>query len=492
MQCEAAIYVGGCDDALQWAARCAHSIVNCANIDYPWASHCSRRWLNLKYRGSLNGRTWEQRMRSVTEFCLNALVNNEVLLLHCRVGRHRSGAFCSFLLAFMAGIDYEQGCHIYFKGRQGLTAHDQRVVQRADAEGGLQKLLEEFNSDAFCQTQRVQLSSRRCTPVPTPMPMQCPTSASACFGVPAPPFRKPMPTQGTASLAPSSSGVPAGCTPARKPRPPMRGTASLAPSSSGVRAPRTPVRKPMPRPSSSVKLLPPPPGASLLVGVPGLQELPHPPSPPRSRSRSRRRSGVPVRLQPAPPPHPPPLWRQAAPLPHPPPLRHAAPPPHPPPMRQVAQLQIPPPLRLSRLACAALRSAALSSCLPKALPKSPPPRSESTSSSRSQSPSQVCDTERAWQCPRCDSMNSRSAMFCASWRCEFPRPLLQEFKPGDWFCTECGNHNFRNRVGCNNTHCPTVRYKPGDWMCTRCGNHNYASRFACNTVSCRMQRPRRL
>ena len=104
MQCEAAIYVGGCDDALQWAARCAHSIVNCANIDYPWAQHCSRRWLNLKYRGSLNGRTWEQRMRSVTEFCLNALVNNEVLLLHCRVGRHRSGAFCSFLLAFITAV----------------------------------------------------------------------------------------------------------------------------------------------------------------------------------------------------------------------------------------------------------------------------------------------------------------------------------------------------------------------------------------------------
>ena len=36
-QREPAIYVGGCDDALEWAALYANSIVNCANIDYPWA-----------------------------------------------------------------------------------------------------------------------------------------------------------------------------------------------------------------------------------------------------------------------------------------------------------------------------------------------------------------------------------------------------------------------------------------------------------------------
>ena len=97
--------------------------------------------------------------------------------------------------------------------------------------------------------------------------------------------------------------------------------------------------------------------------------------------------------------------------------------------------------------------------------------------------------ERAWQCPKCESINLRSQMVCATKSCSAMRPLLQELKPGDWFCRKCGNHNFARRWSCNNTHCTSMTVKPGDWECEKCGNHNYASRRWCNKKSCQAWKP---
>ena len=55
----------------------------------------------------------------------------------------------------------------------------------------------------------------------------------------------------------------------------------------------------------------------------------------------------------------------------------------------------------------------------------------------------------------------------------------QEWKPGDWKCPICGNHNYGNRVTCNNQHCPTVMFKRGDWLCTECKGHNWANKMSC-------------
>eukprot|EP00448_Togula_jolla_P019831 CAMPEP_0170579134 /NCGR_PEP_ID=MMETSP0224-20130122/5827_1 /TAXON_ID=285029 /ORGANISM="Togula jolla, Strain CCCM 725" /LENGTH=336 /DNA_ID=CAMNT_0010902149 /DNA_START=1 /DNA_END=1009 /DNA_ORIENTATION=- len=101
------------------------------------------------------------------------------------------------------------------------------------------------------------------------------------------------------------------------------------------------------------------------------------------------------------------------------------------------------------------------------------------------------------------------------------------FKPGDWSCSHCGNHNFASRTECNKCRSPkqvavpaltpvaqafaaapsssfgpcrasaaaTSRVqpylavpggsaqpnmRPGDWVCMACNNHNYANREACN------------
>merc|ERR1719498_417730 len=68
------------------------------------------------------------------------------------------------------------------------------------------------------------------------------------------------------------------------------------------------------------------------------------------------------------------------------------------------------------------------------------------------------------------------------------------FRPGDWMCQQCGNHNYASRTQCGKCNAPKALsmggmgamgmsnlpsgFRPGDWMC-KCGNHNYATREAC-------------
>ena len=71
-----------------------------------------------------------------------------------------------------------------------------------------------------------------------------------------------------------------------------------------------------------------------------------------------------------------------------------------------------------------------------------------------------------------------------SWRnlclcCNGRRPLTEPFRPGDWFCYMCGNHNYASKWECAHTYCPTRTRKPGDWDCPRCGNFNYSRNSHC-------------
>jgi len=86
-------------------------------------------------------------------------------------------------------------------------------------------------------------------------------------------------------------------------------------------------------------------------------------------------------------------------------------------------------------------------------------------------------------------------------------PTTNEFRPGNWACPSCGNHNFASKTACNNCQLPKEGLdglpmpsdggggrgggggggggdvRPGDWTCPSCNNHNYANKTACNRCS---------
>ena len=96
----------------------------------------------------------------------------------------------------------------------------------------------------------------------------------------------------------------------------------------------------------------------------------------------------------------------------------------------------------------------------------------------SRSPSPDVPAGGVWQCPGCCTLNAGKELFCT--HCGIRRELQQVWHEGDWFCSECGNHNYWYRKECKFTWCPTVTWKPGDWTCPLCGNHNYSSKLFCN------------
>lgn len=78
--------MGDAEPALDWATFHKACIVNGANIDCPWAPECHRHWLKLNFRGDLNGRKWEQAVRSCLASRLEALKRGTIVFLHCLSG----------------------------------------------------------------------------------------------------------------------------------------------------------------------------------------------------------------------------------------------------------------------------------------------------------------------------------------------------------------------------------------------------------------------
>ena len=66
-------------------------IVNAADQDFPWDESIRRFWMNLNYKGEMDGVTWERRMQSAVRLIIEALAAGGDVLVHCRQGKHRSG-----------------------------------------------------------------------------------------------------------------------------------------------------------------------------------------------------------------------------------------------------------------------------------------------------------------------------------------------------------------------------------------------------------------
>ena len=114
------LFVGPCDSALHWAGQHVGYIINCADTSYPWHPFCVRFWLNPGKQGV----SWEARMFTAVKLVFAALMFGEGVLLHCRRGKHQSGAFCVLILALLLGNDIDAALDFYFSKREDM--HDFR------------------------------------------------------------------------------------------------------------------------------------------------------------------------------------------------------------------------------------------------------------------------------------------------------------------------------------------------------------------------------
>jgi len=97
----------------------------------------------------------------------------------------------------------------------------------------------------------------------------------------------------------------------------------------------------------------------------------------------------------------------------------------------------------------------------------------------SRSPSPVPADREAWPCVQCSNLNSRHVIYCTVATCGAPRPLVQQWRSGDYYCPSCGNHRYASSEVCQWVHCHT-----NDWKCPQCKNVNYGTRMQCNTRWC--------
>lgn len=91
------IYVGNCVEPMDWAGGNVGYIIDASNGNYAWNAHCVRQWLFLNKSRRHEGGTWWQRMEHAVKLVLIAVLFGESILIHCRQGKHRSGAFGCFV-----------------------------------------------------------------------------------------------------------------------------------------------------------------------------------------------------------------------------------------------------------------------------------------------------------------------------------------------------------------------------------------------------------
>ena len=63
-------------------------------------------------------------MITAVQVVLVAVMFGEGVLLHCRQGRHRSGAFCVLILALLLGRGIDAALDFYFSKRSDLRSAD--------------------------------------------------------------------------------------------------------------------------------------------------------------------------------------------------------------------------------------------------------------------------------------------------------------------------------------------------------------------------------
>ena len=420
------LYVGSCESALQWAGQHVGYIVNCADKSYPWHPFCVRFWLNPGYQNAFRSVSWEDRMITAVKLVLAALMFGESALLHCRQGKHRSGAFCVLILALLRGTEIASALAFYWSRRPDLEARDWRKVENILVQKNYQRLLVMMRKEAWCDKALNNILNRtwseqvqqRSGPEPKKMPKRMP---------------KQPPQRSVFSQAEAATSAHAEAATSNK----RLRTPSRSPRRERLRSPsRSPRRAPAASSSSSSS------SWELIRVCSTCGRMPwwckcNPDERARLLASFFPRSAFPTAARTA---------------------------------RSIDAEDAEFFEKISRRA----------GVWEDAEGKVAEARGERE---RSRSPTPEPHDREAWPCPECANLNSKHILWCTVASCGARRPLMQEWRAGDYYCPDCGNHRFGSSRFCQWVHCHS-----NDWRCPLCGNKNFAARKECHTRWCRHQR----
>ena len=365
-------------------------------------------------------------MVTAVKLVLAALMFGENVLLHCRQGKHHSGAFCVLMSALLLGSSIEAAVDIYMSKRRDLHGHDRRIVEKLVRKKGLNAFLEKLRRQEWCQCAlqniliRVWAHSMRNVPQPKSMP-----SSSR---------------QGTRAVQPKAM-----------PRSAQQDTTA----SSVQEHPRAIIA---PRAASSSQR------STSSVQPPWRRSS-------RSPRRSSSSSSAWTRIQ---------VCRSCGRMPW---LCKCCPEQR----EQLLAAFFPHSASTEGTQSDAEVDTELFKAISRRagvwLDVEDAQHVASHQRDLSRSPSPEPEDKEAWPCVQCSNLNSRHVIYCTVATCGARRPLVQRWRSGDFYCPSCGNHRYASSYFCQWVHCHT-----NDWKCPQCKNVNYGARKHCHTRWC--QHPR--
>ena len=86
------IYIGNCVEPMDWAGEHVGYIIDASDGNYAWHPNCIRQWLWVSKGRRHKGSAWLQRMEHAVKMVFIAVLFGSSVLIHCRQGKHRSGA----------------------------------------------------------------------------------------------------------------------------------------------------------------------------------------------------------------------------------------------------------------------------------------------------------------------------------------------------------------------------------------------------------------
>jgi len=99
-----------------------------------WLRRQTRYWLNVRFKGSMDGPEgkrslpWERRMTHAMSLILRFLKDGQVVLLHCKAGKHRSGFEGALTLALIRDLTWDNARQTLFETRGFYECRDKQII----------------------------------------------------------------------------------------------------------------------------------------------------------------------------------------------------------------------------------------------------------------------------------------------------------------------------------------------------------------------------